>query len=172
MSKLARVLVLGAMVAAMTLAGMTVAQAQTSEEGKDVRRPPTEGQVGETWRKRPVTSQQQTAADAAARRQLAQERSSVPGGTPAPEQVDEPSGQPGWLVLGFAVTAALALVVGLAVMGASRQAARCGPDRPHHHGDRQAVPWGCRAHPAAPSAIQVKLQVASLKGSPLGAAYG
>ena len=58
MSKLARVLVLGAMVAAMTLAGMTVAQAQTSEEGKDVRRPPTEGQVGDTWRKRPVTSQQ------------------------------------------------------------------------------------------------------------------
>ena len=105
----------------MNLAGMTaVAQAQANDEGKSVRRPPTEGQVGETWRKRPVTSQQQTAADAAARRQLAQERSSVPGGTPAPEQVDEPSGQPGWLVLGLAVTAALALVAGLAVMAARR----------------------------------------------------
>jgi hypothetical protein len=86
MSKLARILMLGAMVAAMTLAGMTVAQAQADDEGKDARRPPTEGQVGETWRKRPVTSQQQAAADTAARRQLAQERSSIPGGTPAPEQ--------------------------------------------------------------------------------------
>jgi hypothetical protein len=125
MSKLARVLMLGAMVAAMTLAGMTaVAQAQADDEGKDARRPPTEGQVGESWRKRPVTSQQQAAADTAARRQLAQERSSIPGGTPAPvpapEQVDEPGGQPGWLVLGFAVTAALALVAGLAVMAARR----------------------------------------------------
>jgi hypothetical protein len=100
MSKLARVLMLGAMVAAMTLAGTTaVAQAQTNDEGKDARRPPTEGQVGEIWRKRPVTSQQQAAADTAARRQLAQERSSIPGGTPAPvpapEQIDEPSGQLG-----------------------------------------------------------------------------
>jgi hypothetical protein len=125
MSKLARVLVLGAVLAAMTLAGMTVAQAQADDEGKNVRRPPTEGQVGESWRKRPVTSQQQAAADTAARRQLAQERSSVPGGTaapvPAPEPADEPGGQPGWLVLGsFAVTAALALVAGLAVMAARR----------------------------------------------------
>ena len=125
MSKLARVLMLGAMLAAMNLAGMTaVAQAQADDEGKNARRPPSEGQVGETWRKRPVTSQQQTAADAAARRQLAQERSSIPGDTPAPvpapEPADEPSGQPGWLVLGFAVTAALALVAGLAVMAARR----------------------------------------------------
>ena len=55
MSKLARTLVLGAMLAAMNLAGMTaVAQAQANDEGKDAR-PPTEGQVGESWRKRPVT---------------------------------------------------------------------------------------------------------------------
>jgi hypothetical protein len=125
MSKLARVLMLGAMLAAMNLAGMTaVAQAQANDEGKNARRPPTEGQVGETWRKRPVTSQQQAAADTAARRQLAQERSSIPGDTPAPvpapEPADEPSGQPGWLVLGFAVTAVLALVAGLAVMAARR----------------------------------------------------
>ena len=121
MSKLARVLTIGAMLAAMTLAGMTaVAHAQADDEGKNARRPPTEGQVGETWRKRPVTSQQQAAADTAARRQLAQERSSVPGGTPAPVRTGEPSGQPGWLVLGFAVTAALALVAGLAVMAARR----------------------------------------------------
>jgi hypothetical protein len=125
MSKLARVLVLGAMLAAMNLAAMTaVAQAQANDEGKNLRQPPTEGQVGETWRKRPVTSQQQTAADAALRRQLARERSSIPSGTPAqvpaPVRTPEPSGQPGWLVLGFAVTAALALVAGLAVMAAMR----------------------------------------------------
>jgi uncharacterized protein involved in exopolysaccharide biosynthesis len=131
MSKLARVLMLGAMLAAMNLAGMTaVAQAQADDEGRNARRPPTQGQVGETWRKRPVTSQQQAAADTAARRQLAQERSSVPGGTPAPvsapEPVDEPSGQPGWLVLGFAVTAALALVAGLAVMAARRASRKVG----------------------------------------------
>jgi hypothetical protein len=125
MSKLARVLVLGAMLAAMNLAAMTaVAQAQANDEGKNLRRPPTEGQVGETWRKGPVTSQQQTAADAALRRQLARERFSIPSGTPAqvpaPVRTPEPSGQPGWLVLGFAVTAALALVAGLAVLAARR----------------------------------------------------
>jgi hypothetical protein len=123
MSKLARVLTIGAMLAAMNLAGMTaVAHAQTSDEGKDARRPPTEGQVGETWRKRPAT--QQTAADAALQRQLARERYSIPNATPAqvpdPPGADEPSGQPGWLVLGFAVIAALALVAGLAVIAAKR----------------------------------------------------
>jgi hypothetical protein len=122
MSKLTRALVLGAMLAAMNLAGMTaVAQAQPNDpDGKDAR-PPTEGQVGETWRKRPVTSSQQTAADAALQRQLARERFSIPSGTPAqvpaPMQADESSGQPGWLVPSLAVLAA-ALVVsgGLAVM--------------------------------------------------------
>ena len=54
MSKRARALVFGAMVAAMTLAGMTaIAQAQTSDEpasNQDVRRPPTERQMGESYR--------------------------------------------------------------------------------------------------------------------------
>jgi hypothetical protein len=130
MSKLARALVLGAMLAAMNLAGMTaVAQAQANDEGKDARRPPTEGQVGEAWRKRPVTSSQQTAADAALRRQLARERFSTPSGTPAqapaPTQADEPSGQPGWLVPSLGVlAAALAVSGGLAVMAAKRASRR------------------------------------------------
>jgi hypothetical protein len=130
MSKLARTLVLGAMLAAMNLAAMTtVAQAQANNEGRDARRPPTEGQVGETWRKRPVTSSQQTAADAALQRQLARERFSIPSGSPAqvpaPTQSPEPSGQPGWLVASLAVLAA-ALVVsgGLAVMAAKRASRR------------------------------------------------
>ena len=126
MSKLARTLVLGAMLAAMNLAGMTaVAHAQAN----DARRPPTERQVGESWRQPQVASQEQTAADAALRRQLARERFSIPSGTPAqaptPTQSPEPSGQPGWLVASLAVLAA-ALVVsgGLAVMAARRASRR------------------------------------------------
>jgi hypothetical protein len=143
MSKLTRTLVLGAMLAAMNLAGMTaVAQAQPNDpDGKQARRQATEGQVGETWRKHQATpqqqaatddaveqfrrgeraSQEQTTADAALRRQLARERFSIPDGTPAQvpalTQASEPSGQPGWLVPSLAVLAA-ALVVsgGLAVM--------------------------------------------------------
>jgi len=125
MSKLARTLVLGAMLAAMNLAGMTaVAQAQANDAGKDARRPPTERQVGESWRQPQVASQEQTAADAVLRRQLARERFSIPSGTPAqapaPEPA-EPGGQPGWPVASLGVlVAALALIAGVAVMAARR----------------------------------------------------
>jgi hypothetical protein len=113
----------------MNLAGMTaVAQAQANDEGKDARRPPTERQVGETWRKRPVISQQQATADAALQRQLARERFSIPSGTPAqvPAPVpDESSGQPGWLLASLGlVAAALALAAGLAVLAAKRASRR------------------------------------------------
>jgi hypothetical protein len=130
MSKLARALVLGAMLAAMNLAGMTaVAHAQANDEGKDARQPPTEGQVGEAWRKRPVTSQQQVAADAALRRQLAQEHSyrssETPTQVPAPTQAPDPSGQRSWLIASLAVlAAALAVSGGLAVMAAKRASRR------------------------------------------------
>jgi|Tabmets5t2r1_1033131.scaffolds.fasta_scaffold11510_2 hypothetical protein len=131
MSKLARVLVLGAMVAAMNLAGLTAvahAQANDDPDGKDARRPPTEAQVGEAWRYRQTASPEQTAADAALRRQLARERFSIPSQTPdqptAPAP-PEPSGQPSWLVAslsGFA--AGLALAGGLAVLAARRAGRR------------------------------------------------
>ena len=130
MSKLARTLVLGAMLAAMNLAGMTaVAQAQPNDpDGKDARRPPTEGQVGEAWRKRPVTSSQQTAADAALQRQLARERSSIPNGTPAqapaPAQAPDPSGQPSWLFPSLAVLAAVLAVSGGLAVTATKRASR------------------------------------------------
>ncbi|HWD44474.1 MAG TPA: hypothetical protein VHM23_12340 [Actinomycetota bacterium] len=127
MSKLARVLVLGAMVAAMNLAGMTaIAQAQANDE--PVRQPPTERQVGESWRHRQAASPEQTAADAALQRQLARERFSIPSGTPARPTAPappEPSGQPNWLVAslgGFA--AGLALAGGLAVLAARRAGRR------------------------------------------------
>jgi hypothetical protein len=127
MSKRTRALILGVTLAAMNLAGLTtVAQAQTNDE--PVRRPPTERQVGESWRKRPVTAQQQTAADAALQRQLARERHSIPTGTPAqapaPTQAAEPNGQPGWLLASLGgLAAALALIAGLVVL-ATRRAGR------------------------------------------------
>jgi hypothetical protein len=133
MSKFARALILGAMLASMNLAGMTaVAQAQVTDQHtskQDARRPPTEGQVGESWRHRQVASPQQTPADAALGQVLAQEHSSIPSGTPAelpaPARPAEPSGQSGWLVLALSVlSAALALVAGLAVLAARRASRR------------------------------------------------
>ena len=127
MSKLARALVLGAMLAAMNLAGMTtVAQAQANHDpdGKDARRLATERQAGEPRRHGQVTSHEQTAADAALRRVLARERFSIPSGTPAQVTApvpDAPSGQPGWLVASLGVlAAALVLSGGVAVMATKR----------------------------------------------------
>ncbi|HET7518913.1 MAG TPA: hypothetical protein VFN05_14750 [Actinomycetes bacterium] len=132
----------------MNLVGVTiVAQAQATNEGKDARRPPSERQVGETWRKHQATpqqqgatdnavqqfrrgeraSQEQSTADAALQRQLARERHSIPNGTPAqvPAPVpDEPSGQPGWLLVSLGVLAAVALAGGLAVLAAKRAGRR------------------------------------------------
>jgi hypothetical protein len=145
MSKLARALIIGAMLAAMNLAGMTaVAQAHTSDDPAsqrhralgqveflatadhavasqqqptdaleqfrrgerasqdqptiaDTRRPPTEAQVGESWRH--------------------------PGNVPV--RPPEPSGQPDWLVPAIGVLAAvLTLVAGLVVMAARRAGRR------------------------------------------------
>jgi hypothetical protein len=148
MSKRTRILILGATLAAMNLVGMTsVAQAQATNEGKDARRPPSERQIGETWRKHQATpqqqgvtdnavqqfrrgeraSQEQSTADAALQRQLARERHSIPNGTPAqvPAPVpDEPSGQPGWLLVSLGVLAGVALAGGLAVLAAKRAGRR------------------------------------------------
>src|SRR5918994_462854 len=117
MSKHARALVFGAMLAAMNLAGMTaIARAQTAQDdaiqrfrrgeraaqeqptiADNTQRPPTEAQVGESWRH--------------------------PVNVPVPPA--EPSGQSGWLVLTLGVlSAALALVAGLAVLVARRTSRR------------------------------------------------
>jgi hypothetical protein len=123
MSNLTRTLIIGATLTAMHLAGMTaVAHAQANDE--PVRQPPTEGQVGESWRHRQTASQDQAAADAALQRVQARERFSIPNRTPAqaPAPVSaKPSRQPGWLVASLAVlVAALALSGGLAVLAAKR----------------------------------------------------
>src|SRR5215211_5863802 len=74
MSKLARTFIIGATLA-MNLVGLTaVAQAQATNEGKDARRPPTERQVGETWRHHQVAPESQTTTDPAAQRALARQR--------------------------------------------------------------------------------------------------
>jgi hypothetical protein len=95
MSKRTRALILASMVAALNLAAMSaVAQATDEPTGKQAaRRPPTQSQVGESWR----------------------HQSSVP------RRPAEPGGQPGWRIasIGF-LAAALALVGGLAAMAATR----------------------------------------------------
>jgi hypothetical protein len=125
MSKLTRALVLGAMLAAMNLAGMTtVAQAHPNDQSasnQDARRPPLERQIGEPYRHRQVASQQTVSGDARRpplERQVGEFYRHQPS-VPVPSA--EPSGQPGWLLASFSVlTAVLALSGGLAVMAAKR----------------------------------------------------
>jgi hypothetical protein len=73
MSNLTRTLIIGATLAAMHLAAMTaVAQAQANDE--PVMQPPTERQVGESWRHHQVAPESQTTTDPAAQRALARQR--------------------------------------------------------------------------------------------------
>ena len=128
MSKLARVLVLGAMVAAMNLAGMTaIAHAQAQ---------PPDGV--EQFRRGERASQAQSAATAN-RPSVAQQRRWYYESTrvqppapqaPAPMQPAQPTRQPGWLVVSLGLLAAtLAVVAGLAMLAARRanRRARIGP---------------------------------------------
>jgi hypothetical protein len=128
MSYRTRTLIIAATLTAMHLAGMTaVAQAQATDQptGRQATlRPPTERQVGESWRHRQAASQDHAAADATLQRVQARERFSIPNATPAqvPAPVpDEPSRPTGWLIASVAVlVAALALAGGLAVRAVRR----------------------------------------------------
>jgi hypothetical protein len=126
MSKRTRAGIVAAMLAAMTLAGMTaVAHAQATDEptGKQAaRRPPTQGQVGEAWHQ-PQEPADVPAVAGETRRaptkgQVGESwryQSSVPG-RPA-----ESGGQLGWRMASLGLlAAALALVGGLAVLAATR----------------------------------------------------
>jgi hypothetical protein len=125
MSKRARALILGATLAAMNLAGMTaVAHAQATDQ-QATARPPTERQVGESWRHRQAASQQQqTAAETTLKRVLARERFSIPNTSPAEVPAPVPpkqSGQPGRLIAWLGVlVAAVVLAGGLGVLVARR----------------------------------------------------
>jgi hypothetical protein len=133
MSKLIRTLSIGAILTAMSLAAMTtVAQANDQPAGtKAARRPPTERQVGKSWRHRPITSQ---AADVTLQRVQARERFSIAGGTPTQANVQaQPSGSSGqssWLLgrLG-ALAAGLVLVGGLAVRAVRRAGWKVRPEQ-------------------------------------------
>ena len=131
MSKLSRTLV-AATLAAITLAGTTtVAHAQVTDE--HARRPPTQGQIGEAWHRRSVSSQQDKAADATLGRVQARERFSIPSGTPAQVPAPasaEPSGQPGWLLASLGLLAVLMLAAGMVVLGARRASRRARPEIP------------------------------------------
>jgi hypothetical protein len=124
MSKLTRTLIIGATLAAMHLLGMTaVAQAQANDE--PVMQPPTERQVGESWRHHQASSKNQAAADAALGRVLARERFSIPDSTPAEVPAPaptQPNRQPSWLLTSLGVLAVLMLVASLAARRARRRA--------------------------------------------------
>ena len=128
MSKLARVLALAAMLSAMNLAGLTaIAQAHPADQPtrQATMRPPTETQVGEYWRERPVTAPRPATDDTAHRQPLPQERAATPTEPAAqatsPGGPAEPSGLPGWLIPALGVLAAvLALAAGVAVTAARR----------------------------------------------------
>jgi hypothetical protein len=126
MSKRTRAGIVAAMLAAVTLAGMTaVAHAQATDEptGKQAaRRPPTQGQVGEAWHQPQVApAEPDEAGDA--RRSPTESQVGEPWRhqTSVPGRPAQPGGQPGWRMasLGF-LAAALALAGGLAVHAATR----------------------------------------------------
>jgi hypothetical protein len=141
MSKHTRALILAAIVPAMNLAAMTtVAHAQANDQptrSHTGRRPPTAAQVGEPYRYyHDALAAQGQPADAVERfrqgeRASQQQPTSADSRRPPTEarvgeswrhpgtvraRSAEPSGQPGWRVLGLGVlAAALALAGGLAV---------------------------------------------------------
>jgi hypothetical protein len=122
MSKLARVLALGVILAAMNLAGTTaVAQEQTTADAALQRVLAQEHGHNRGER----ASQEQTTADATLQRVLANEHGhnfeGTPAGATSPVRPAEPGGQPGLLVVALGVlAAALALVGALAAMTARR----------------------------------------------------
>jgi hypothetical protein len=130
MSKLARALIFGVTLAAMNLAGLTaVASAQATDEptsNQDARRPPTQGQVGESWRHPQVAPEEPTVAGDTRRPPTeSQVGESWRHPTGAPVRPAEPSGPSGWLVASLGVLAAvLALSGGLAVLAARRAGRR------------------------------------------------
>jgi hypothetical protein len=125
-SKFTRTLIIGAMLAAMHLVGMTAVAHAHATDQQAALRPPSEGQVGEVWRHRQTPSPRQAAADAALKRVLARERFSAPSGTPAPVPApapDKPSGQARWLI------GSLAVLVAALVLAARRTRRKA---RPRH----------------------------------------
>ena len=151
MSKIARTLILGVMVAALPLAGLTtVAHAQANDQAT-----PSQQELAERWHTdyyqathlSPAQHKAWLQANAAQRGlsdrwsyysqatqmspaefkawMQAKDRAGTPTEktvqVPAPVQLDQPNGQPTWLVVTLGVlAAALAIVAGLALLAARR----------------------------------------------------
>jgi hypothetical protein len=125
MSKRTHTLVVAATLAAITLAGTsTAAHAQVTDG--HARRPPTEGQVGESWHQRQVTAEQPNVASDARRPPTeSQVGESWRHQTNVPAQPVEPGGLPSWAMASLGLLAAvLALAGGLAVRAARRAGRR------------------------------------------------
>jgi hypothetical protein len=129
MSKLTRAITVGAILAAMNLAGTAaVAQAQSSDSPaskQDARRPPTEAQVGESWRHDQVAADNSAIDDTQRPPTEAQVGESWHERESVPTRSADPNGYPGWLLASLSVLAAVvALAGGLAVMAAKRAGRR------------------------------------------------
>ena len=131
MSRRTRALVVGAILAAMQLAGMTaVAHAQADNEGKDARRPPTQGQVGEAWHQ-PQVAPGEPDAPRDARRPPTESQVGEPWRhqtnvqTNVPMRPTRPDGPDGWRIASLGLmAAALVLSAGALTVYAVRRSGR------------------------------------------------
>jgi hypothetical protein len=124
MSKRTRALILASMVAALNLAAMSAAaHAQVTDE--HARRPPTQGQVGESWHQGQVTAEQPNIASDARRpptqRQVGE---SWRHQADVPAQPVEPGGLPSWVMASLGLLAAVLVLAGGLTVWAARRAGR------------------------------------------------
>jgi hypothetical protein len=150
MSKRTPALIIGAMVVAMNLAGMTtLAHAQANDQptsNHTARRPPTQGQVGEPYRySHDALAVQEQSADAVERfrqgERASQQQPTIANTRRPPTEAQvgeswrhpgnvgvrspEPGGQPDWLIPGIgALAAILTLIAGLVVLATKRTGRR------------------------------------------------
>jgi hypothetical protein len=137
MSKLARALLLGAVLAAMSVAGTAAAQGRPADQPTNapgMRRPNVEGPVRPSWQGGQDARQERAAAATAARRRLARQQAATPAGTPVAVTSPPPAYPAGQHAAPGALVAALALVAGVAALAATRtrrgaRARRAGPTR-------------------------------------------
>jgi hypothetical protein len=124
MSKRTRTLVVAATLAAIALAGIsTAAHAQVTDE--HARRPPTQGQVGESWHQRQVTAEQpDIASDARRPPTESQVGESWRHQTDVPAQPVEPGGPPSWVMASLGLLAAVLVLAGGLTVRAARRAGR------------------------------------------------
>jgi hypothetical protein len=127
MPRRTRTLVVGAVLAAMNLAAMTtVAHAQGNNEGKNARRPPTQGQVGEAWHQPQVAPTEPNVAGDTRRPPTESQvgepwRHQTDVQTNVPTRPTSPDGPHGWRIASIGLlAAALVLAGGLAVHAATR----------------------------------------------------